>query len=104
MPRVVALSKALSRAFSKTLSKQTLAVVTVLASSVIATQTAWAQGQFEPKLKRPLAECYHGCLKDRYRHCYDELWGMQDDNVCRRERLDCLNQCGVHDRTRNLPD
>lgn len=85
--------------------RQSLVVFTVLLSSVIATQTACAQGQFEPKLKRPLEECYHSCLNDRYQNCYRGLWGMNDDNYCRSERLDCLNQCGVHNlEGGHLPD
>ena len=86
------------------MSKRTLVVLTVLLSSVIAAQTACAQGQ-ERKLKRPLEECYHGCLNDRYHSCYQALYGQEDDNFCRRERLDCLNQCGVHNlEGGHLPD
>ena len=88
-----------------TMSKQMLMVLTVLLGSAIATQTVYAQGQFEPKLKRPLEECYHSCLNDRYHDCYIRLWGMNDDNFCRSQRLDCLNQCGVHDlQGGHLPD
>jgi hypothetical protein len=75
-------------------------ILTVLFSTLTRTPTGNAQN-YETKLKRPLAECYHGCLNDRYPDCKDLY--EADDNFCRGQRIDCLNQCGILNYQGPLP-
>ena len=77
------------------------AVLVVVLTALAGIHAANAQN-YQPRLKKPLRECYHNCLDERFHDCFAGMWG--NPTLCPQQRIECLRQCGVTYRGGPLPD